>query len=523
MRATAIFQSIMVLCGMILSGSHIDAQSSQTTVNILEYFTEAEGDGLNIIWAHAVNSQAELDQSLADDTMMLEADVSAENNTGIPIMAHPPDVYSDLTLDEWVDRTAETDKGMKIDFKDISVLEDSLAIILTHEDDIHQPLWLNADIVHGPNSPREPIPPVEFISTINNGFPEVVLSLGWTTHWEDTAAENMYTWTMIFDVLFYSYPCKQPVTFPVRAVWSVTSWDKFVMMIGIREDFTVTVWSGANDDVDVDGLVQLRLNSEMEKVYYDLPDPLMQEFRDALAALPTVTPSPRPTGWDSNLWKAIVSGAIGDNVYLSTSSFHVGIVGANGGALVESRDQYKPQTGNLDTVKVTGKLQFVNRADGTNYGSGDGLQVYLRTSGVSNLKVVQDGLRIYIGRDGELRLESVAATTSDPVTGNLGPSDCYSFEISDSGEDSSVTAKIQPVECTDGTGTLPTNTDPVTLSLQAKYDTDYFYIVMAKSGNNIDLLLEDVSVPTVSSASSTSSSFALVVAFFVAIKILIIH
>lgn len=48
--------------------------------------------------------------------MVLEADVNVEghgtaNQTNIPIMAHPPAVYSDNTLQEWMDAVLKSDKG----------------------------------------------------------------------------------------------------------------------------------------------------------------------------------------------------------------------------------------------------------------------------------------------------------------------------------------------------------------------------------------------------------------------------
>lgn len=48
--------------------------------------------------------------------MVLEADVNIQghntaNETSIPIMAHPPDVYSDNTLQDWLDRVLQTKKG----------------------------------------------------------------------------------------------------------------------------------------------------------------------------------------------------------------------------------------------------------------------------------------------------------------------------------------------------------------------------------------------------------------------------
>lgn len=48
--------------------------------------------------------------------MILEADInlkgySTANETNIPIMAHPPDIYSDNTLEEWLDAVLKSKKG----------------------------------------------------------------------------------------------------------------------------------------------------------------------------------------------------------------------------------------------------------------------------------------------------------------------------------------------------------------------------------------------------------------------------
>lgn len=48
--------------------------------------------------------------------MILEADVNLHgkgtpNEKPIPIMAHPPDIYSDNTLDEWLDAVLASTKG----------------------------------------------------------------------------------------------------------------------------------------------------------------------------------------------------------------------------------------------------------------------------------------------------------------------------------------------------------------------------------------------------------------------------
>lgn len=56
--------------------------------------------------------------------MFLEADVSIGRYTGeeqdgilMPIMAHPPDTTSDLTLQQFLDEVLKTEKHIKLDFK----------------------------------------------------------------------------------------------------------------------------------------------------------------------------------------------------------------------------------------------------------------------------------------------------------------------------------------------------------------------------------------------------------------------
>lgn len=49
---------------------------------------------------------------------MLEADVLLGGaDPTEPIMAHPPDKHSDITLQEWLEEVQEHQKGIKLDFK----------------------------------------------------------------------------------------------------------------------------------------------------------------------------------------------------------------------------------------------------------------------------------------------------------------------------------------------------------------------------------------------------------------------
>lgn len=64
---------------------------------------------------------------------MLEADVvlgNLNNNTEmIPIMAHPPNTTSDLSLEDFLNITSNSRMGIKLDFKTDEAFENSKSIL----------------------------------------------------------------------------------------------------------------------------------------------------------------------------------------------------------------------------------------------------------------------------------------------------------------------------------------------------------------------------------------------------------
>ncbi|XP_035222157.1 protein FAM151B-like, partial [Stegodyphus dumicola] len=101
----------------------------------------AMGDDVSeVTWAHAVNSRHMLETELAGAVDFLEADVSMGHVMGqefgppIPIMAHPPNTTSDLSLDTWLDIVIarRTGKGVKLDFKSIETLKPSMKLLESH-------------------------------------------------------------------------------------------------------------------------------------------------------------------------------------------------------------------------------------------------------------------------------------------------------------------------------------------------------------------------------------------------------
>ena len=106
--------------------------------------------------------------------MMIEADVSIGRG-GEPVMAHPPDTDSDLSLKQFLDIVIqETErgarKGVKLDFKAIEIVEPSLQIVKAVESKLNFPIWLNADIIAGPGG-GAPVDADQFLALCSDYIP----------------------------------------------------------------------------------------------------------------------------------------------------------------------------------------------------------------------------------------------------------------------------------------------------------------------------------------------------------------
>ncbi|KAL5290585.1 FAM151B family protein [Megaselia abdita] len=97
-------------------------------------------DLTKIKWAHAVNTEFQLNEALNDDNIdIIEADIilGRINNSGSlqPVMGHPPMQSSDITLNDFLlkifefNRNSVISKGVKLDFKSIEVFESSVNIL----------------------------------------------------------------------------------------------------------------------------------------------------------------------------------------------------------------------------------------------------------------------------------------------------------------------------------------------------------------------------------------------------------
>ncbi|XP_033975055.1 protein FAM151A [Trematomus bernacchii] len=248
-------------------------------------------DGLMATWYHRANSKEEMNKALTSDAMILEADITLEgygtaNENPIPIMAHPPDIYSDNTLDQWMDAVLASRKGMKLDFKTLRSVGLSLDLLSQKSKNssrgINRPVWINADILLGPNAPAF-LPTVNgtsFLQLVQEKFPNVTLSPGWKVAYGPPLFVETYTEAMVKDMYDMIKDVPQKVTFPVHALLGRSGWQHISWLLSQSSRFSLTLWQGSIRP-NISDLLFIRENSHPARVYYDIYEPTLSAFKQA--------------------------------------------------------------------------------------------------------------------------------------------------------------------------------------------------------------------------------------------------
>ncbi|XP_022240039.1 protein FAM151B-like [Limulus polyphemus] len=257
--------------------------------SLLEYFSEANGDGLNVSWANAVNSKGRLGAALRSQAMVLEADISMSMNSRfpVPIMAHSPSMISDITLDEWLHETLPHNKGIKLDFKTTEVVEPACRVLARVAEQIRGPLILNANILPGPNNPMTP--PVDawtFLTLSRTRFPHSVISIGWTMCNEvievmsGACIKLGFTRETVDKMISVvkEFSLMQPVMFPIWLLHLKYSVPEIQRLLFQVPNSSLMAWCNKGDPVTLEDLLMIRKAFHISQVFYDLPDDLLQHF-----------------------------------------------------------------------------------------------------------------------------------------------------------------------------------------------------------------------------------------------------
>ncbi|XP_077203589.1 protein FAM151B isoform X2 [Paroedura picta] len=259
---------------------------SSWTENILDYFLRTKQiktrDGAEILWYHAANRKLQITEAIQSTSHMIEADVLLHggNGSGEPIMAHPPETNSDITLKEWLSEVTNTSKGIKLDFKSLASVNPSMKLLGDIE--LRKPVWINADILPGPNGSSCVVDAKGFLNTVTSHFPNVTLSLGWTTGWINLKCNAGYSSVMMQEMAAICRDLTQPVTFPVRAALVRQSISELQWLLQQSNRYTLTIWTGKCDDYSVEDLLFIRNSFDKTRIFYDILEPQKSEFRKAI-------------------------------------------------------------------------------------------------------------------------------------------------------------------------------------------------------------------------------------------------
>ncbi|XP_072288707.1 protein FAM151B isoform X2 [Eucyclogobius newberryi] len=275
--------ALLVLTGalLVLTGAltlHTPRTSHEDmSDHTLDYFVGLglikREDAADVTWAHAVNSRSKVSQALHDSTLMLEADVLMRApEPKEPVMAHPPQTDSDITLGAWLQALKTTHKGIKLDFKSLDAVAPSMELLEQTLGRSSRPVWLNADVLPGPGGVASPLDPHLFLLAAGARPADTVLSLGWTTGWTHGAENPGYSWEMVREMEQICRSLKNPVTFPVRGALIGQSEAQLLWLLQQSPRYSLTVWTGQSDTLKTDDLLRLRKRLEPQRVYYDLPD-----------------------------------------------------------------------------------------------------------------------------------------------------------------------------------------------------------------------------------------------------------
>lgn len=280
---------------LALSVAFATFNSSQSEIlEIIELWPEVEGDLTQVTWSHGTNSIEALTTALDDDTMMIEADVSMGFVVGhedeiVPIMAHPPTFFSDLSLEDFMDRILEArnqglKKGVKLDFKSTEVLQEAFQTLPSYENEINFPFWLNGDVTNGPKGTGSAkiVSGSELIHLAQEFFPRATLSLGWVTSSHPDNGNYFYTEDQVQDLLNIMTASEignQTVTFPIRAMFMANSEAVLTDLLTQTEAQTATLTMWGTDDIeDIESLKSVLDRIGRQRVYMDLPDDLADQL-----------------------------------------------------------------------------------------------------------------------------------------------------------------------------------------------------------------------------------------------------
>ncbi|XP_022238849.1 protein FAM151B-like [Limulus polyphemus] len=259
--------------------------------NLLDYFPEAKGDGLNVTWAYEVDSKERLAVALRSCVMMLESDVCMSNRSRfpVPVMGRSSATNgNDLTLEEWLQEVLRlNNKGIRLIFRSTEVVEPACRVLACVADQLRGPLVLDAEILSGPGiTLASPVDAWTFLTLCRTRFPHSTISISWMLYpevleeEEDICNKPGYSLEMVerMVALVKEYSLIQPLMFPMEAShlkYSIPEVQRLVFQV---PNSSLMIQSERDDSVIVEDLVLFRKSFGASQTFYHLPEDVLKHF-----------------------------------------------------------------------------------------------------------------------------------------------------------------------------------------------------------------------------------------------------
>ena len=255
---------------------HLLLVNERVSINLCTFFMHRSIASLT--WSHATNSTALLTAAISSGKDCIEADVVLFNNE--PVLGHDMyDVYSKIntgvhvvSFQEYIreatrllysfrthnaasvhlsdDISGEKKNiplviGLKIDFKDQRVVDSVISLLNTYEENCFNDIWLNADVIKGPEGPVPVFDGKMFLKQCSLLKRSYCLSLGWTTG----SGSKKYSSAMIDEMKELLCDTNNTrITFPVRFCHAIESIVELSSLLNENECYSLTLWNSEKDD-----------------------------------------------------------------------------------------------------------------------------------------------------------------------------------------------------------------------------------------------------------------------------------
>ncbi|KAK3091705.1 hypothetical protein FSP39_022023 [Pinctada imbricata] len=390
---------------------HIPSLNLGPDISPLNYFPHADEDGVNINWAHGVNSEKELNDALSGKIDMIESDVmlrgqGTDTQTLVPVMAEYPATDSDLIFDKWLEQI------------------------------LVRPVWLHADVFQGPLGGKPRVDGKRFIKHVKRLFPVCTVSLGWTTGFHTDMSQEGYSWDNVLDMYHFikDGDIEPPLVINVRASLIKNS----VPQIKWLTDNTrsaILVWAEKEDFHKVhlaQDLMYISYRFAPHLSYFDIPREETAIFLKKNRNLSSDKLNPLVMDRQTVLFKPEAWFKMGLHVEAhSILPSEEALILQSRAVYILTKTKYRPSS----VLSLNGRVIFLNRKNKPIVPGETGLNIYLRSTSYMDFEQI-NGIRCFIGLDGEVKVApSHLYRLKDDFTKSMrftvGTSNCIRFKVID--------------------------------------------------------------------------------------------